>query len=77
MEIFQLLLLRGLLEASTLQKKTVIFRSWGGGCNLFNDLSREGAPKRGTFFHASHIWKGMDFASWSIWNDREICHLGR
>ena len=41
MEIFQWLLLRGLLEASTLQKKTVIFRLWGGGCNLFNDLYRE------------------------------------
>ena len=40
MEIIKWLLLRGLLEASTLQKKTVIFRLWGGGCNLF-DLYRE------------------------------------
>ena len=54
MEIFQWLLLRGLLEALTLQEKTVICHSRGeGGCNPFNDLYREGVPKRGTFFQAS------------------------
>ena len=43
MEIFQWLLLRGLLEASTLQKKNcyLSFMGGGGGCNLFNDLYRE------------------------------------
>ena len=25
----------------------------GGGCDLFNDLYRDGVPKRGTFFQAS------------------------
>ena len=79
MEIFLIsdCFVRGLLEASKLQKKLLPFVYGGGGGDLFNDLYREGVPKRGTFFQASSIWKGRDFTSWSIWKDREICHLGR
>ena len=42
MEIIKWLLLRGLLEASTLQKKNCYLSFMGGGgVNLFNDLYRE------------------------------------
>ena len=58
MEIFLIsdCFVRGLLEASKLQKKQLLLPFvYGGGGDLFNDLYREGVPKRGTFFQASSI----------------------
>ena len=56
MEIFLIsdCFVRGLLEASKLQKKLLPF-VYGGGGDLFNDLYREGVPKRGPCVQASSI----------------------
>ena len=52
MEIFLIsdCFVRGLLEASKLQKKLLPFVYGGGGCDLFNDLYREVCPKGVPFF---------------------------
>ena len=48
------------------------------GGTPYDGLYGEAPPERGTFFSLQvyERVKGRDLTSWSIWKDREICHLG-
>lgn len=47
----------------------------GGGGLPINVLYGEALPERGSFFQASAIWKGRDFARWSTWKSGEYYDL--
>ena len=48
----------------------------GGGVPIMVYRPVLAPPKRGTFFKAFDLWKGRDFASWSIWKGGKIYPFG-
>ena len=78
MEIFKWLLLRGLLEASALQKKTVIFRLWvGGGVISLMTYTGWVCPKGVPFFRLQ-VYEKVGISLVEVYGRiGEICHLGR
>ena len=51
-------------------------RGAGGGVLPIMTYTGRLRPKGVSFSGFRSVWKGRGFTSWSIWNGREICHLG-